>query len=265
MRQKKIAKNINSRHNHEMENTKVFSSKAEKYARYRWDYSPASIQTLFDITGLSVDSVAADIGAGTGIFTRHLADRVRRVYAIEPNPQMREIAVRFLCNLPSCQVINGQAEATTIADTSVDLITVATAFNWFDPEITRAEFRRILKPGGWLAKVYNYGTNQELGKALGVIYPAETDTETIMKGKNAPLSFYMGHSDFQTFAFPFTNMQSWDAFLGAVASASYAPDESSPYYAAFECSARQVFDRFASNGLVRVDGVTEISFGQMNG
>ena len=247
-----------------MENTKVFSSKAEKYARYRWDYSPTSIQTLFDITGLPVDSAAADIGAGTGIFTRHLASRVRQVYAIEPNPKMREIAVRFLSNLPSCQVINGQAEATTIADASVDLITVATAFNWFDPEPTRAEFRRILKPGGWLAKVYNYGTNPELGQALSIIYPAETGTEPIMKGKNTPFSFYMGHSNFQTFAFPFTNMQDWEAFLGAVASASFAPDESSPYYASFERSARQVFDSFAINGWVRMDGVTEISFGKMS-
>lgn len=246
-----------------MENTSIFSSKAEKYAHYRWDYAPAAIQTLFDSTGLSVDSVAADIGAGTGIFTRHLASRVRKVYAIEPNPTMREIAMQFLSHLPSCQVIDGQAEATPIADASIDLITVATAFNWFDPEPSRAEFRRILKPGGWLAKVNNYGTNPELGKALNKIYPAETGTETIMKGKDTPFSFYMGHIEYQALSFPFTNMQDWAAFIGAAASASYAPDESSPYYASFERSARQVFDCFAINGWVQVDGVTEICFGKM--
>jgi hypothetical protein len=48
-----------------------YSSKAEKYAKYRWGYAAQAIQTIFDVTGISSQSCVADIGAGTGILTGH--------------------------------------------------------------------------------------------------------------------------------------------------------------------------------------------------
>jgi predicted RNA methylase len=60
-----------------MDPTEVFSSKAQKYARYRWDYAPQAIQTLFSVTQVSRESVVADIGAGTGILTAPAACQCR--------------------------------------------------------------------------------------------------------------------------------------------------------------------------------------------
>jgi ubiquinone/menaquinone biosynthesis C-methylase UbiE len=247
-----------------MEIIEVFSSKAEKYARYRWDYAPQAIQTIFDVTQISHQSSVTDIGAGTGILTKHLVGKVKQVFAVEPNQAMRQIATRMLGVRPDCKIIDGQAEATTLSYHSVDLITVAQAFNWFDPQPTRAEFIRILKPGGWLAKLRNYGTDQDLGEALEKIYPKESDTASIMPGKGVPFSFYYGSDDYLKKTFAFSLERTWDEFMGASSSASYAPDEDSPFYADFELAARRVFERFSRDGLVVLHAVTEVCLGQIN-
>ena len=139
---------------------------------------------------------------------------------------------------------------------------MAEAFDWFEPQPTRDEFIRILKPGGWLAKLHNYGTDKELGEALGKIYPQETDTLEIMPGKGTPMRFYYG-GDYLQQTFGFCVKERWNEFLGAASSASFAPDEDSPFYAGFEDAARRVFDRYSQDGLLAVHGATEVCLGQI--
>ena len=122
-----------------MEPTELFSSKAEKYARFRWDYAPRAIERIFEQTGITSHSVVADIGAGTGILTRHFVGRFKLVYAIEPNEPMRALAQQALKNQAGCRVLDGRAEATGLADHCVDLVTVAQALNWLDPPPARKE------------------------------------------------------------------------------------------------------------------------------
>ena len=76
-----------------MDPVDVFSSKADIYAKYRWSYAPEAIQTIFDHTGISQESCIADIGAGTGILTREFIGKVKYIFAVEPNLEMRDIAV----------------------------------------------------------------------------------------------------------------------------------------------------------------------------
>lgn len=247
-----------------MDTVHVFTSKAEKYARYRWDYAPEAVRTLIETSGISGQSTVADIGAGTGILTRHLAASAGRILAVEPNPAMRRLAKAALETFPTCAVIAGRAEAVPVADHSLDLVTVAEAFNWFDPAPTRAELMRILKPDGWLVKLHNSGTDAEMAQALDGVYPKETDTEALMPGLGTPVDFYFGGHDFLRQSFSFDVQDTWEAFLGALASASFAPDESSQYYAWFTRAVRGVFDRFNTDGLVTMHGITELCMGRIH-
>ena len=182
-----------------MEPTTVYATKALQYARYRWDYAPQAIRALFEVTQIARDASIADIGAGTGILTRHLAGRARRVYAVEPNPEMRRIAQIELQPFPSVTVVDGRAEATTLPGGSVDLITVAQAIHWFDPQPTRHEFRRILRPGGWLALLRNDVTDEALGKAIAALSVPENGVQAwqaARRPERAPLSTYYGDADF---------------------------------------------------------------------
>jgi ubiquinone/menaquinone biosynthesis C-methylase UbiE len=246
-----------------MNTINVFSSKANRYAKYRWDYAPQAIQTILDLTQVSPQSSVADIGAGTGILTKHFVGQVKQIFAVEPNLEMRQIAARDLGAYPSCHIVAGRAEATTLPDQAVDLITVAQAIQWFEPQPTRTEFLRILKPGGWLALLRNYGTNDELSEALEAVFPEETDTSALMK--RPPKRFYYGGDHFLKQTFAFTSQGTWEEFIGALSTASDAPDEGSPLYAAFEGAARSVFGRFSSGGLLESHLVTELYLGQIRG
>lgn len=115
-------------------------------------YHPAS---AIDAILLGLDSptqlVAADIGAGTGIGARLLADRGVRVVAIEPNAAIRLAATPH----EKVEFLAGTAEQIPLETASVDLVTSFQAFHWFNFTKSLQEFRRILRPGGQLALVWS--------------------------------------------------------------------------------------------------------------
>lgn len=246
-----------------MNSTQVYSSKAEKYGRYRWSYAPEAIQTILDRTGITTDSVVADIGAGTGILTREFIGKVKCIFAIEPNPEMRAISAKEFAQYPSCKIIDGQAEATTLANQSIDLITAAQAIHWFEPQKAKQEFERILKPGSWLAICCNYGTDHKLGTALQDVYPSENTRETIRARRNQPISYYFNDGEFLKQEYPFKLQATWKEFFGGLSTASFAPDDDSPLYAEFEQAAKYVFKRFSTDGLIAQHGVTELYLGKI--
>ena len=244
----------------------LFSTKAAKYARYRWDYAPAALQAIFETARLSAQSRVADLGAGTGILTRHFAGRVGYIYALEPNPEMRTFAGQALAGLPACAVIAASAEAVPLRSASIDLITVAQAIHWFEPAAARGEFLRLLKPGGWLALLHNSGTHEALSQAIKSLYTPEYGVNSaILSGgpPSQPLRYFFGSHDFHTLSFPFTLREGREAFTGALASVSYAPDEDHPLYPTFVNAANEIFARFSRDGWLDSPGLTELHIGQV--
>ncbi len=132
-----------------------FSQRADRYSLYRPEYPEAIVTFLEQAIGLKKDFNIADIGSGTGIFSGLLLGAGYSVNAVEPNDEMRAAAEDTLSTYQGFRSIDGTAEQTTLADHSIDLITVAQAFHWFRPEETRKEFERILKPSGHVLLIWN--------------------------------------------------------------------------------------------------------------
>ena len=137
------------------DNTKRFSNRVDNYVKYRPSYPKEIISFLENAIQFKNDFVVADIGSGTGILSKMFLDNGNTVYAVEPNTAMRNKAEELLKNYPLFKSIDGTAEQTTLQNSSIDIITAAQAFHWFDAEKTKAEFRRILKPGGYCCLIWN--------------------------------------------------------------------------------------------------------------
>jgi SAM-dependent methyltransferase len=129
-----------------------FSGAAAGYARPRPSYPAAIVDGILSAAGLGPGDPVADVGCGTGILTRLLAERGTDVVGIDPNEPMLAEA-RAAGGRARYQ--RGEAEATDLPDASVALVTVAQAFHWFDLDRTLAEFHRVLKPGGHVAALWN--------------------------------------------------------------------------------------------------------------
>src|SRR5581483_8140336 len=139
-----------------MKSTERFGNRVEDYVRTRPGYPEALLPWLMRQCGLRAGDAAADIGSGTGLFTRELLRQGLRVEGVEPNAPMRAAGDEFLAEFGEAfHSREGTAEATGLADHSVGLVTAAQAFHWFRPEPTRAEFARILAPGGQVALIWN--------------------------------------------------------------------------------------------------------------
>src|SRR5215216_934394 len=132
-----------------------FSNRVANYVKYRPGYPPEVLDLFKNEMNLTPDSVVADIGSGTGLSAKVFLENGNKVYGVEPNSAMREAAEEYLKAFPNFISHEGTAENTNLDDASIDFVTAAQAFHWFDAEKTRNEFTRILRPGGYVVLIWN--------------------------------------------------------------------------------------------------------------
>jgi SAM-dependent methyltransferase len=151
--------------------TRGFGLAAEMYERGRPDYPAAAIELLIERLGLRPGRTVVDLAAGTGKLTRLLMPTGAEVIAVEPIAQMRAL-------ITSAPTIDGTAEAIPLEDESVDAVTVAQAFHWFRAEDALPEIRRVLRPGGGLALIWNTRDERDPAQAAisEILEPLGRDT-----------------------------------------------------------------------------------------
>jgi ubiquinone/menaquinone biosynthesis C-methylase UbiE len=133
-----------------------FTGLAGDYAKYRPGYAPQILTAILGYVGKDLAKVdAADVGAGTGIWTRMLASRgLHSLVAVEPNDDMRGQGIETSHGTPVVWK-RGSAEATGLADGSVDMLTMASSFHWADFDKACGEFHRALRPSGVFVALWN--------------------------------------------------------------------------------------------------------------
>ncbi len=243
-----------------------FSNRVENYVRYRPGYPPEILDLLRSDAGLISASVIADIGSGTGISTQLLLKTGCTVHGIEPNREMRQAAERLLGGWPAFRSVNGTAQATTLPDKSAVLIVAAQAFHWFNTPETRAEFTRILKPGGHIALIWNERRTDAtpfLRDYEQLLVRFATDYVTV-RHENIDAAALERFFNGPYAAHTFPNEQRFDfpALQGRLLSSSYAPPPGHPQHEPMIAGLRRLFDLHQSAGEVRFEYDTRVYVGR---
>ena len=251
-----------------LRSTERFSNRVEDYVRYRPDYPPALVDWLRQAYGVDASWRVADVGAGTGISSNMFLDAGHVVTAVEPNAAMRSAAETWLGANPRFRAVDGRADATTLADQSVDLVSVAQAFHWFDPEATRREFHRILRTGG-LAAIY-WNSRRLIGTPFLVGYEAllqtyGTDYTSVAEryGDEPRMRDWFGAGWKGTTQFDHCQLLDFDALRGRLMSSSYAPKADHPNHAPMIEALRKLFDACEVDGRISFDYDTRVYVGEV--
>lgn len=231
-----------------------FEERANDYAASRPDYPAALVDQLVERIGLRAGARVADIGSGTGIFTRLLLERGLRVTAVEPSDDMRRAAEAQLGAQPGFTSASGTARATGLATGSVAAIFCAQAFHWFNEESTRLEWRRILQPGGCAALVWNNRDPNDAFTAdyLDVLRSGGADAQRIMAASLGAQTdnVLFRSARAETVAFPHAQLLDFAGLLRLTVSASFMPKPDDARFSGISARLREIFDRHQSGGSV---------------
>lgn len=230
-------------------NEQKFTGKADVYEKFRPTYPDELIDFLYDNARCEA---VADIGAGTGKFTRCLLKRPWSVTAVEPNADMRE----KLAAIEGITVVNAPAENTGLADKSVGLITAAQAFHWFDEEPFKRECIRVLKDGGKLAVVWlNYVEEGMTRRKFELCRKYSTDEHYRKTGhaglrtKEESDAFFASYfKEFQKREFFGERVYDRDSFIGEAISHSHSPREGEPNFKPFVEELNALFTEYENRG-----------------
>ncbi|MBV8062324.1 MAG: class I SAM-dependent methyltransferase [Nevskia sp.] len=252
-----------------MRSTERFGNRVDDYVRWRPGYPEALLPWLMRHCGLHAGDAVADIGSGTGLFTRELLRHGLRVHGVEPNAPMRAAGDAYLAEFGAAfDSREGTAEASGLPDHAVRLVVAAQAFHWFRPAPTRAEFARILAPGGHAAIVWNVrredtpflrGYEQLLQQHApeyansGV--PAQADVE-VLRAFFAPSAF-VEHST------PYAQYFDREGLRGRLLSSSYAPAAGTPGHEPMLAALDALFDATQRDGQVAFEYDTRTFVGKL--
>lgn len=241
-----------------------FSNRAEDYARARPSYPDAAFDAILADLGDPSSLIATDIGAGTGIASRLLSNRGLMVHAIEPNSAMRQRGL--LDSLPRVHWHNATGEGAGLPDASVDLVLCAQAFHWLDAPAALAEFRRILRPAGRAAILWNVTDPADPASLayMNTVKAHATDPPTSpwFAGVSAPFATAPDlWTDLRVRRYDNAQSLTHADLIGRALSASYSPT-SGPAHGALLSDLDSLFHAHNADGRLTLRYTTEVHLGE---
>ena len=248
--------------------TQRFSDRVADYVRSRPGYPAAVLDALREAGALAPGAVVVDVGSGTGISSALFLEAGHRVVGVEPNAEMRAAAERILAGHAGFRSVDGTAEATTLPDACADLVVAGQAFHWFDAGRARAEWARILGPGGQAALLWNVRRTEAtpfLRDYEALLQRFGTDYRAVRHenvGPEALAAFFAG--DYRTWTFENVQTFDRDGVRGRLLSSSYTPPPGHPDHGPMLRELDRIVDRHGGGGPVRIEYDTVLHLGAVS-
>jgi ubiquinone/menaquinone biosynthesis C-methylase UbiE len=245
-----------------------FSNRVENYIRYRPNY-PKQIVADLEFNGvLKKDAIIADIGSGTGISTELFLSQGYHCLGVEPNKEMREAAERMLKRFDTFRSVNGNAEASGLNTHSVDLITAGQAFHWFDRKAAKIEFQRILRPGAYVALIWNerHHTGSAFQSGYEALLKDYCGDYTQVDYKNvdeAALKRFFSPNTYSIYEYQNSQTFDCEGLKGRLESSSYCPLPDSKNYEPLMKALVILFENEKKDSQITFEYRTRVYVGQL--
>lgn len=244
-----------------------FSHVVANYQKYRPHYPQQIVTLLINECGLTADSKIADIGSGTGFLTQLFLANGNTVYAIEPNDEMRQVAEQNFAKQSKFHSIAATAENTSLPNDSVDIVTAATAFHWFDAQASKQEFKRILTQPGFVCLVWNI-RDIEHSQFMVAYETLIQDYCLEYKGSKAEQFNHTVTGFFEPYvmhtqSFPNEQVFDWEGLQGRLLSTSYCLPTDHPKFSEMLAALKRIFERYQVNNNIRFLYQTKVYYGQL--
>jgi len=239
-----------------------FDNKNKEYAIGRPSY-PKEILNVIKELEINKSSTIADIGAGTGLLTKLLGELGCKVLAVEPNLEMLNECKNYCSTYKNIEYLNTSAEKTKLEDKCIDIITIAQAFHWFDKELSKLEFKRILKDDGNIIILWNdMQTESDFAKEYtNLLYKYRVKTTAGISNfdpDQEKLNFF--GKEFTKIYYDNYHSLTEEVFIDGALSLSYTPSRSDNNYE-FVNELHLLFMKYQKEGSVTLHYKTEISIG----
>ncbi len=247
-----------------------FSNRVADYVRYRPGYPTAVRDVLRAECLLKSGHVIADIGSGTGFLSELFLKNGNRVFGVEPNEAMRLAGEEYLASYDGFVSIDGSAESTTLGDASVDFVATGQAFHWFEPNASRTEFSRILKPSGWVVVIWNErltDTTPFVRAYESLLREFGTDYASVKESypNEQHMRDFFRANPYNSHELPNFQEFDLDGVAGRLRSSSFIPAPDAPTFAPMMEALQKIFADSNQDGHVRLEYTTHVYFGRLAG
>jgi len=244
-----------------------FSDRVSYYAKHRPGYPQGIIPLLEREIGFDFQKDVADIGSGTGNLSRLFLSNDNLVFGVEPNDKMRSAAEHILRDYLNFVSIKGTAENSTLADESVDVITSGQAFHWFDTDLCKKEFLRILRPGGCVVITWNERNSDisdfmEEYETLLNNFGAEYKDVCPEKFDEKICNKFFGVRNFKLAKFENHQIFDYEGLKGRLLSSSYIPLEGAVNKKML-VQLKKIYLKYNKGNHIKFDYTTKVYFGRI--
>ncbi len=241
-----------------------FSNRVNDYRKYRPDYPAGLIDVIKEICRLKYREYGRGYRFRHRNYDRAIAPALPVGVCCRTEAKKCEMRQKEqFHNNPKFVSVNGSAEETTLSSTRIDLIISAQAFHWFDRSLSKREFKRILKPNGWVVLVWN--TRVIDGDSFHIELEEFLRRETPEYGKihhknidRKTLCEFFSQKEIVSKTLPNHQILDWEGMKGRFLSASYIPAPGQPGHEFIVDGLKKIFLKHQSNGTVTLKYVTEM-------
>ncbi|MGN1380919.1 MAG: class I SAM-dependent methyltransferase [Bacilli bacterium] len=250
-----------------IDSTKFYFGKQEDYSKYRPSYPKELFEFLTKTYNLKSKDIV-ELGAGTGKFSKSASSYCNKIYYVEPNLDMITKGKEYCNDCNNIIFVNNSAENTTLHNDIADIVFAVQSFHWFDKTTVKEEVKRILKPNGYFAIVWNdwEDENNEFSKSY-FKYISECNTKLTgrkYQHKNVDdRKNFFKEGMYDTYTFIHSKEYSLEMLIGLSKSLSYAPKEDDIYYDEFVKGIIDIFNKYQNDDYVRFDFHTEMYIGKV--